>query len=387
MRVRGSGSITKLDSGPRSKCRHWRLRVQTSAGEKTRRFTGTYTQAAKALDEFLAEINRKTCDYTFGEYCDLWLEQRMRTDLDPSTLNGNRGQLKAARMEFEDDKIALMDRRRIEDGLANIQNGNNASKRKLSNTYMHKIHSTMSRMFKDAYIDDVLPSNPMDKVRAPRPDVAEHRTATPQDVARLIEWLSLAPYDAHTIAIKIAVLAGLRRSEVVGLEWKHYEGSTILVCQSIRAIDGQVKATKSRKMRRVPVMPVLAHDLDEWRKAQRNMLWFLGIEQTEDTPIITSDIGTRMAAQNLERWWRKNKSTYGVDCTLHELRHTFLTMLANSGAPAQVLKSVAGWSDISMANVYVHTDEDRNAEAVMALAAGTFVGTPAGTSDAVRNVP
>ena len=53
-------------------------------------------------------------------------------------------------------------------------------------------------------------------------------------------------------------------------------------------------------MRGVPVMPVLAHDLDEWRNAQRNMLLFLGIEQTEDTPIITSDTGTRMAAQNLE---------------------------------------------------------------------------------------
>ena len=61
--VRGQGSIIQLEKDkPKSKCRKWRL--CTSVGidpqtgtykTRTRRFSGTYTQAKVALREFIAE--------------------------------------------------------------------------------------------------------------------------------------------------------------------------------------------------------------------------------------------------------------------------------------------------------------------------------------------
>jgi hypothetical protein len=48
MKIIGNGSLTKLEKGKKNgECRKWRLRVQTSQGEKSRRFTGTWTMAQK----------------------------------------------------------------------------------------------------------------------------------------------------------------------------------------------------------------------------------------------------------------------------------------------------------------------------------------------------
>ena len=52
-----------------------------------------------------------------------------------------------------------------------------------------------------------------------------------------------------------------------------------------------------------------------------------------------------------------------MSCTLHGLRHTFLTYLAADGN-AFAVKNIAGWSKISMADVYVHDDEEANAKSM-----------------------
>ena len=224
----------------------------------------------------------------------------------------------------------------------------------------------------------------MDTLEAPRKDTKEKRAASPDDVRRLLAMLEARPVDAHTVAVRIMVLAGLRRSEVVGLEWRDLRGGVVRVRRSVAELTGEVKPPKSAAgVRSVPAMPQLASALGAWRLAQADQLSFLGMRQTGETPVVTSAAGTRMAAQNLWRWWHRTKGELGMDCTLHELRHTFLTMLANSGAPAQALKSIAGWSSIDMANVYVHADERANEEAVFRLSGafggGTFPKVPAGT--------
>ena len=62
--VKGQGSIIQLEKDkPKSKCRKWQLRASVGMDPRTgkyktrtRRFSGTYTQAKAALREFIAEI-------------------------------------------------------------------------------------------------------------------------------------------------------------------------------------------------------------------------------------------------------------------------------------------------------------------------------------------
>lgn len=62
--VKGQGSIIKVEKDkPANKCRKWQLRVSVGMDPRTgkyktrtRRFSGTYTQAKAALRKFIAEI-------------------------------------------------------------------------------------------------------------------------------------------------------------------------------------------------------------------------------------------------------------------------------------------------------------------------------------------
>ena len=76
---------------------------------------------------------------------------------------------------------------------------------------------------------------------------------------------------------------------------------------------------------------------------------------------------------------------------MHELRHTFITLLANSGASAQAVKSLAGWSNIAMADTYVHADEGADRQAFEAMERRLGLDTsPRGVIDTfsdVHNVP
>ena len=385
-RSKGTGSITRVDKLPKARCRRWKLRVLVDGHDRTRRFEGTYAQAEAALLRFEAELAAPACDLTFGEYAELWLDRRRRGgEIAAQTLAKDEHNVRRLSHAFGATMLAGLSRARIADGLLDVRHGGNPTGAELSGTTMNKVFVTMKSILKQATLDGLMERNPMDTLEAPRKDTKEKRAASPDDVRRLLAMLEARPIDAHTVAVRIMVLAGLRRSEVVGLEWRDLRGGVIRVRRSVAELTGEVKPPKSAAgVRSVPAMPQLASALEAWRLAQADQLSFLGMRQTGETPVVTSAAGTRMAAQNMWRWWHRTKGELGMDCTLHELRHTFLTMLANSGAPAQALKSIAGWSSIDMANVYVHADERANAEAVARLSEGLPVGTfqdvPTGTS-------
>lgn len=371
-RANGEGSITNLDGTTKAKCRNWSLRVTKDGKRRTRRFHGTYTQAEKALAQFIEDLESegRVSAITFAEYADIWLSRRQRGgELAKETLYKDDTGIKRLNTVFGDKPMAKITRADVQDGLLDIKEGARPSK-PLSGTTMNKAFVLMKQIMTQARLDGVIVENPMDALKAPRRDTKEKKALTMEEARRFAELLEQRPIDAHTIAIRLAVMAGLRRSEIVGLEWRDVRDGMLHVSRSVAERTGEVKEPKSAAgIRSVPMMPQLESALGVWRLVQAGKLAYIGKAQSGETPIVTSNGGTRMAAQNLYKWWAKNRETLGVSCNLHELRHTYLTMLANSGAPAQVLKSVGGWADISMANTYVHDDEAANMAAVSALAA------------------
>ena len=393
-RSKGEGGITRLEDKPKAKCRLWRLKTADWSGKtRYRRFRGTYSQAEAAMRGFKAELASPRSDETFGEYSQRWLDRRRRGgEISGQTLSENEVELRRLRMEFGDLPLCAIDRARVVDGLASIKGGNNPSGRTLSGTTMSKTFTTMRMVMREAAMDGLIGSNPLDLVRPPKRDTPEKQALPFDQVRRALSLLEALPLDSHTVAVRLMLLAGLRRSEAVGLEWRDVRGGMVFVSRSVAERTGEVKEPKTAAgVRAVPMLPQLASSLEAWRVAQASQLSLLGIEQAPETPIVTSAVGTRMRAQNLARWWNRHMSEIGVDCRPHELRHTFLTMLANSGASAASLRSIAGWSSIEMASVYVHDDMEANAAAVGMLgsrfSSGTLCGTRYGTSGDARNVP
>lgn len=361
MEVYGNGSITRDEKKDRKHCRKWRIVFSTSEGIKKYRFNGRYTDACAERDRIRAELFTHLSDMTFADYALTWLDRRKRAgDVEQSTLDKDTRLVAKLCHQFGAIRLVDLTPPIAVDGLLNIREDGG-----LSGTYMNGIHAKMKAILKDAVRDRLMSENPLDGVKLPRLDTVKRKALNQDQFFAFLECLSVHPLDSHTIALRIAVLAGLRRGEIVGLTWDDLSGTSLHVRRSVNE-RSQVKMPKtSNGVRVVPIPQLLLTDLSEWQRIQEKKLSAIGIKQTVDTPIVSSETGGIMHPQNLDRWWRNNRSTFGCESVvLHELRHTYLTVLANSGTPSRVLQSLAGWGDLRMANIYTHESDRDNRAAI-----------------------
>lgn len=264
-------------------------------------------------------------------------------------------------------KVAEMKRTDVVDALAKIKAGAVGGS-DLMNSTLIGYRTVLKQIMEEAVRDELIARSPVDLVKAPKPDARE-KSAPPFDCyMRLIDDLMQMRGDSHAVGILVIALNGLRRSEAVALDWEDDLGDGIAVLDPIEDMSGNKKSTKSPSGKRiVPMTANTRQVLDDWRLTQALMLRASGIEQTPHTPIITNAKGERMAADALYRRWKKfGPRMFGVSCTLHDLRHTFLTYLAKNG-DAFALKRIAGWSKIAMADTYVHADDEADRAAVGAF--------------------
>ncbi len=65
--------------------------------------------------------------------------------------------------------------------------------------------------------------------------------------------------------------------------------------------------------------------------------------------------------------WTTCRNTAGVWCRLHDLRHTFISALAEADVPEATMKSIAGWMSAKMLERYSHTRNQAKRDAVNKL--------------------
>ena len=76
-----------------------------------------------------------------------------------------------------------------------------------------------------------------------------------------------------------------------------------------------------------------------------------------------------MTPGSLSRWWSIDRERFGLDgWSFHELRHSYLTLLALNGVHPKVMQELAGHysSQITM-DIYTHVNLDAKKEAVAAV--------------------
>lgn len=177
---------------------------------------------------------------------------------------------------------------------------------------------------------------------------------------------------------------GLRRGEICGLSWGNidFERGIVDICHSYDTL-GNLKQTKTKAGMRLLPLPtgvssaLLAHKeaqaerftrTNQWRRPEEGY-----IVQSDDSPVISDHCGTRVLPSSLSRWWTTDRKGLGLDgWCLHELRHTYLTLLAMNGVHPKVMQELAGHysSQITM-DIYTHVNMDSKRQAVAALS-GAF---------------
>jgi integrase len=177
---------------------------------------------------------------------------------------------------------------------------------------------------------------------------------------------------SHITAVRLALSAGLRRGEVLGLSWGDVDSvnGLLRVRRSLCCTSGELKTPKTESgIRDVALDACMLSDLMRWKAAQAEYLFTFGIAQGAETPIISSEIGGRMDGHHMGRWWRAFKKRYGFDTLrFHDLRHTHATMLISSGLNPKAVSSRLGHSSVGITlDLYAHAqrEDDEKAAAIM----------------------
>jgi len=154
--------------------------------------------------------------------------------------------------------------------------------------------------------------------------------------------------------IQLALHTGMRRGELLGLEWERVDLQTAIIY-----LEGQ--HTKAGKRRTVPINAVA-------RNAILTRARFRA-EHCPDAPwVFCNDKGVRIAS--VKRSFGTACERAGItDFRFHDLRHTCAAWLVQAGVPLTEVRDVLGHSTIKMTERYAHLAPE-NVRAALALLEG-----------------
>jgi len=165
-----------------------------------------------------------------------------------------------------------------------------ARKNELSRATLKQFKSFLSAIFKHAKRLGLLDGeNPMRDVSIPKSARGKAVTFA-SSLEEIQGMLRILPEPSRTV-VAVAAYAGLRRGEIQGLRWEHYNGKQLNVEQSIwEGIAADPKSESSKAP--VPVISALAKSLDHFKLVQGN---------PADGPIFRTSTGSALRLNNLLR--------------------------------------------------------------------------------------
>ena len=186
---------------------------------------------------------------------------------------------------------------------------------------------------------------------------------------------------AHVVAVRLALTAGLRRGEVLGLSWGDVDFSNAVINIHCALCDtsGQLKPPKTATSNRsITLDSKMMKDLRRWKKQQMGYLLSLGIGQNAETPVVTTETGGRMDGHNLARWWRTFQERYSFEgLRFHDLRHTHATLLVSSGLNIKAVSSRLGHANVGITlDLYAHAQREDDLKAAAIIGKITALPTP-----------
>ncbi|WP_254695954.1 tyrosine-type recombinase/integrase [Palleronia sp. THAF1] len=182
-----------------------------------------------------------------------------------------------------------------------------------------------------------LERNPASGVRR-NPEEKRTRYLSPSELARLTEALAAHPQRASADAILFMLLTGCRRGEALSATWDQFDLAQ-------RVWSKPAATTKQRRFHRVPYSARVAALLDERRASECGEAVFAG--------------PTGNPLTDVKRTWASVCETANLeDVRLHDLRHTYASVLASSGASLPVVGALLGHSQPQTTARYAHLYDD-----------------------------
>ena len=250
---------------------------------------------------------------------------------------------------------------------------------RLSGNTLKILHAYFRKMLNFAVQLDYILVNPINKVSTPK---GKAKAFTVWSVEEINEFLNKAKeiHEQFYFVFAFTVMTGLRRSEVLGLQWKDidYEKSTINLRRTVLYNKGKkypvISSGKTDSSMGVLSIPSMAIDL--LKEIQGNQIinkQTVGADKfvNSDNWIFTNEFGKLLHADYVTEVFNKvliamNKPV--KEMSLKGFRHMFATLLVFANVNMKTIQALLRHSTYNLtANTYTHLVEGMQSQAVAQL--------------------
>lgn len=188
--------------------------------------------------------------------------------------------------------------------------------------------------------------DPTADVELPKPAKKIPINLSEADALRLLEVVYNYPYECQFLRFRnhaifaTFVFAGLRLQELLNLNYTDVD---------IEQLTLLVREGKGKKDRKIPISYTLAQSLKRYMQERKRL--------NKSCPeFFTSlHLNCGYTLSGLKRLVLKIRAASGIAFSIHKLRHTFATLMYESGCEIYALSRLLGHSSIETTKIYVHS--------------------------------
>ena len=365
------------------------LNLTDSAGKRKPKWisTGlTIKGNKKRAEQMLMEERRKYAnaktgdDVLFADFMEQWLEIVKSTVSIPTYSSYVNAVKSIIAPYFRKKKILLRDLQAHD-----IQMFYQEQLQRVKASSVIHYHANNHKALKYAVKNDMIPSNPADKVERPKQDKFYGNFYDRDELNKLFEAVAGTKLE---LPVLLGAFYGLRRSEIVGLKWSaiDFEQNTITISHTVTScnLDGKCvivakDTTKTKSSRRtLPLVPYFHEKLLAVKAQQERNQKLCGRSYNREflEYICVDDIGDRFKPNYITSQFPKLLERNGFrKIRFHDLRHSCASLLLASGVPMKHIQEWLGHSDFSTtANIYAHLDYSSKLTSASAMESNFHLG-------------
>jgi len=339
-------------------------------GKRKNRCVGTREAAERVRREIEARLALGDVSFltqhdsgvpVFGAFADRWLAGYARVECKTSTADGYEGVLRQyLRPRFATKPLNEI---RRDDVKALI---NELVTKDLSRNTVRNALCVIRGIFNEAIEDGIVEVNPAARLgrftRIAKIAEAKGMSLTQAETGQFLQAAKEICPEYHPLFL-MALRAGLRRGELVAVQWgdlqfgKDEQDANRFIIVQHNYVRREHTTTKSKKSRRVDLSRELRRVLIELRDRRLLEAFLQGKNDISDELVFPSPGGSILDPDNLyHRYFQPVLTKSGLrKIRLHDLRHTFGSLLIQSGASLVYVKEQMGHSSIQVTvDIYGH---------------------------------
>lgn len=253
-------------------------------------------------------------------------------------------------------------------------NGRRDGKGGLSPVSLRHIRNVLNQSLKLAVYNGLIPSNPCDGLVMPK---IEQREFSFYTVEQLQKMLDAVKNDPLYLLLYVAALYGLRRSELLGLQWDSidFKAGTLTVKHTVvqhHEVVCKDKTKNASSRRTLPLTPDIRQlFLDAKDSEAKNRRQF-GNAYVDNPYVFKWPNGKPYLPDYITRRFKVLMEKCDLpQIRFHDLRHSCASMLIAKGFTLKDIQEWLGHANINMtANVYSHLDMGRKKNIAESISRG-----------------